>query len=176
MNFFWPSLAAWAYFSHKARQTRRTDDEIYERAIRDAEEEFSPEQEAYDKWVKGLPTIYGPSTFSLRVNSTSSDEGVVAIYAEYLERRFHLGQAFIAVLEYERGNPRHAFALKVEVSQAVFGYLHDASTQEICEELAHLGGQATCLARIRKDVRTGQYSVYLDLDLPLMLGNTGTGE
>ena len=172
MNLFWPSLAAWAYFSHKARQTRRTDDEIYERAIRDAEEEFSPEQEAYDKWVKGLPTIYGPSTFSLRVNSTSSDEGVVAIYAEYLERRFHLGQAFIAVLKYEPENLRHEFALRVEVSQALFGYLYDVSNQVICEELLSRGGQATCLARICKNVRTGQYSVYLDLDLPLIFDNT----
>ena len=39
MNLFWPSLGVWAYFSHKARQEKKKEDAIYDRAIRDAVEE-----------------------------------------------------------------------------------------------------------------------------------------
>ena len=100
MNLFWPSLGVWAYFSLKARQEKKKEDAIYDRAIRDAAEEHSSEQTEYNQWVKTLPTIYGPSTFDARVNTHFAEEGVVDLYAEYLERQFHLGQAFLAVLEF----------------------------------------------------------------------------
>ena len=69
MNLFWPSLGVWAYFSHKARKEKKKEDAIYDRAIRDAVEEHTSEQTEYDQWVKSLPTIYGPSTFDVRVNT-----------------------------------------------------------------------------------------------------------
>jgi hypothetical protein len=39
MNLFWPSLGAWAYFSHKTRKEEKKEDAIYGRAIRDAVKE-----------------------------------------------------------------------------------------------------------------------------------------
>jgi hypothetical protein len=104
MNPFWPSLGAWAYFAHKARKEKPKEDAIYDRAIRDAVEEHSSEQADYDKWVKSLPTIYGPSGFNLRANTHFADEGVIDMYAEYLERQFELDQAFVSVLELEKDN------------------------------------------------------------------------
>ena len=170
MNLFWPSLGVWAYFSHKARQEKKKENAIYDRAIRDAAEEHSSEQAEYNQWVKSLPTIYGPSTFDLRVNTHSAEEGVIDLYAEYLERQFDLGQAFVTVLEFEKDNAQHKWALRIEVSQATFGYLHHASGEEICDELEEFEGKATCLARIKQDVLTKQYEVFLDLDLPLIIG------
>ena len=170
MNLFWPSLGVWAYFSLKARQEKKKEDAIYDRAIRDATEEHSSEQAKYDQWVKSLPTIYGPSTFEVRVNTHFAEEGVVDLYAEYLERQFHLGQAFVAVLEFEKDNAQRKWSIRVAVSQATFGYLHHASNEEICGELEEFDGQATCLARIKQDDLTKQYEVFLDLDLPLIIG------
>ena len=170
MNPFWLSLGAWAFFSHKARKEKKKDDAIYDRAIRDAEEELAPQQAVYDNWVKSLPTIYGPATFNVRVNTHLAEEGVIDMYAEYLERQFHLGQEFVAVLEFEKDNPRHKWAISVEVSQATFGYLHDPSNEEICQELDEFGGKATCLARIIRDDFTRQYGVFLDIDLPVIIG------
>ena len=170
MNLFWPSLGVWAYFSHKARKEKKREDAIYDRAIRDAVEESSSEQTEYDQLVKSLPTIYGPSTFDLRVNTHFAEDGVINLYAEYLERQFHLGQAFVAVLEFEKDSSQRKWAIKVEVSQATFGYLHHPSNEEICEELEDIEGKATCLARIKQDELTKQYEVFLDLDLPLIIG------
>ena len=171
MNGFWASVAVWAFFSHKARQEKKRDDAIYDRAIRDAQQEHAPQQAVYDNWVKSLPTIYGPATFNVRVNTNLAEEGVIDLYAEYLERQFHLGQEFVAVLEFEKDNPRHEWAIRVEVSGATFGYLHDPSNEEICQELQEHGGKATCLARIKKDDLTKQYGVYLDIDLPVIIGH-----
>jgi hypothetical protein len=169
MNLFWPSLGVWAYFSHKARKEKKKEDAIYDRAIRDAAEEHSSQQAEYNQWVNSLPTIYGPSTFDMRVNTHLAEEGVIKLYAEYLERQFHLGQAFLAVLEIERDNAQRNWSIRVEVSQATFGYLHDSSNREICEEIDEFGAQVTCLARIRQDDLTKQYGVFLDLDQPLII-------
>ena len=124
----------------------------------------------YDHWVKSLPTIYGPSTFDVRVNTHFAEEGVIDLYAEYLERQFNLSQAFVAVLEFEKDNAQRKWSIRVEVSQATFGYLHHPSNEEICEELQEFSGSATCLARIKQDDLTKQYEVFLDLDLPLIIG------
>ena len=170
MNLFWPSLGVWAYFSHKARKEKKKEDAIYDRAIRDAAEEHSSEQTEYDQWVKTLPTIYGPSSFDVRVNTHFAEEGVIDLYAEYLERQFNLGQAFLTVLEFEKDSVKRKWSIRVEVSQATFGYLHHASNEEICEELEKFEGKATCLARIKQDDLSKQYEVFLDLDLPLIIG------
>jgi hypothetical protein len=170
MNLFWPSLGAWAYFSHKARKEKKKEDAIYDRAIRDAVEEHSSEQADYDRWVKSLPTIYGPSEFNVRVNTHFADEGVIDMYAEYLERLFDLDQTFVAVLEFEKDKAQRKWAIKVEVSQATFGYLHHPSNEEICQELEEFDGKATCLARIKQDGLTKQYEDFLDLDVHLIMG------
>jgi len=169
MNGFWASVAAWAFFSHKARQEKKRDDAIYDRAIRDAQQEHAPQQAEYEKWVTGLPTIQGASTFDVRINTFLAEEGVIDLYAEYLERQFHLGQEFVAVLIFEKDNPNHSWSIRVEVSQARFGYLHHPLNQQICQELEKNGGNATCSARIIKDKLTGQYGVYLDLDFPVTI-------
>jgi hypothetical protein len=170
MNLFCPSLGAWAYFSHKARKEKKKEDAIYDRAIRDAVEEHSSEQADYDQWVKSLPTLYGPSDFNVRVNTHFVDEGVIDMYAEYAERQFDMDQTFVAVLEFEKDKGQRKCAIRVEVSQATFGYLHHASNEEICEEMEEFEGKATCLARIKQDDLTKQYEVFLDLDLPLIIG------
>jgi hypothetical protein len=170
MNLFWPSLGAWAYFAHKARKEKPKEDAIYDRAIRDAVEEHSSEQDDYDKWVKSLPTIYGPSGFNLRANTHFADEGVIDMYAEYPERQFDMDQTFVAVLEFEKDKGQRKCAIKVEVSQATFGYLHHPSNEEICQELERFNGKATCLGRIKQDDLTKQNEVFLDLDLPLITG------
>ena len=41
----------------------------------------------------------------------------------------------MAVLEFEKDNAQRKWSIRVEVSQATFGYLHHASNEEICEEL-----------------------------------------
>ena len=76
----------------------------------------------------------------------------------------------MAVLEFEKDNAQRKWPIRVEVSQATFGYLHHASNEEICGELEEFDGQATCLARIKQDDLTKQYEVFLDLDLPLIIG------
>jgi|GEM_PF-684198 hypothetical protein len=43
MNPFWASLGAWIYFSHRARKEKKKDDAIYDRAIRDAQQELAPQ-------------------------------------------------------------------------------------------------------------------------------------
>ena len=169
MNGFWASVAAWAFFSHKARQEEKRDDAIYDRAIRDAQQEHAPQQAEYEQWVTGLPTIQGASTFDVRINTFLAEEGVIDLYAEYLERQFHLGQEFVAVLIFEKDNPNHSWSIRVEVSQARFGYLHHPLNQQICQELEKNGGNATCSARIKKEKLTGQYGVYLDLDFPVTI-------
>ena len=170
MNLFWLSLGAWAHFSHKARKDNKKDDAIYDHAIRDAVEEHSSDHAEYDQWVKSLPTIYGPSVFNVRVNTHFADDGVIDMYAEYLERQFDLDQTFVAVLEFEKDRPQRKWAIKVEVSQATFGYLYHPSNEEICQELEEFDGKATCLATIKQDDLTKQYEVFLDLDLPLIVG------
>jgi hypothetical protein len=170
MNLFYPSLGAWAYFSHKARKEKKKEDAIYDRAIRDAVEEHSSEQADYDQWVKSLPTLYGPSDFNVRVNTHFVDEGVIDMYAEYPERQFDMDQTFVAVLEFEKDKGQRKCAIKVEVSQATFGYLHHPSNEEICQELERFNGKATCLGRIKQDDLTKQNEVFLDLDLPLITG------
>ena len=162
-------LATAAYFAVRARQERRRDNLIYEQAILDAREEYAPNQDEYDKWVTSLPQVYGPGTFNVRINSMEAEPGVIEAYAEYLERLHTLKQEFFVVLERETNNPRHKHAIRVEVSQATCGYLHDAANEEICSELEQVGGQAACLARMKKNEFTGQYFVYLDLDLPLVI-------
>jgi len=106
----------------------------------------------------------------VRVNTHFAEEGVIDLYAEYLERQFNLGQAFLTVLEFERDSVKRKWSIRVEVSQATFGYLHHPSNEEICEELEEFEGKATCLARIKQDDLTKQYEVFLDLDLPLIIG------
>ena len=174
MNPFWASLGAWIYFSHRARKEKKKADAIYDRAIRDAQQELAPQQAEYEQWVKDLPTISGSATFEMRVNTHLADEGVIDLYAEYLERQLHLGQEFVAVLTFEKDNPNHEWSIRVEVSQATFGYLHHHSNQEICEQLAQHGGKATCLARIKQDKQTKQYGVYLDIALPVKIGHQKT--
>jgi hypothetical protein len=169
MNLFWPSLGAWAYFSLKASKEEKKKDAIYDRAIRDAAEEHALEQTEYDQWVKSLPTILGPSAFDVRVNTHFAEEGVIDLYAEHLERKFHLGREFVTVLQFDKDNPRRKWAIKVEVSEATFGYLHGPSNKEICQEIEEFGGKVTCLARIKQDVLTKQYEVFLDLDQPLII-------
>jgi hypothetical protein len=169
MNPFWASLGAWIYFSHRARKEKKKDDAIYDRAIRDAQQELAPQQAEYEQWVKGLPTLQGASTFDVRINTFLAEEGVIDLYAEYLERQFHLGQEFVAVLMYEKDNPNHTWSIRVEVSQARFGYVHHQLNQQICQELEKNGGSATCSARIKKEKLTGQYGVYLDLDFPITI-------
>jgi hypothetical protein len=92
------------------------------------------------------------------------------MYAEYLERQFDLDQTFVAVLEFEKDKAQSKWAIKVEVSQATFGYLHHPSNEEICQELEEFDGKATCLAMICQDDLTKQYEVFLDLDAPLIIG------
>jgi hypothetical protein len=111
--------------------------------------EGSPVQLRY-QWEKSLPTIYGPSDFNARVNTHFADEGVIDMYAEYLERRFDLDQTFVAVLEFEKDKAQRKWAIKIEVSQATFGYLHHPSNEEICQQLERFNGKATCLGRIRQ--------------------------
>jgi hypothetical protein len=170
MNPFWAFVAAWVFFSHKARQERKKDNAIYDRAIRDAAEEHSAEQQEYEQFVNGLPKIKGPETFNARVNTHFAEDGVIERYAEYLDRQFYLGHEFVAVLEFEKDNPRHEWAIRVEVSQATFGYLHHPYNQEICKALDKFGGEATCLARIARSNHTMQYEVFLDLDVSLIIG------
>lgn len=162
-------LATAAYFAIRARQERSRDNRIYEQAVLDASEEYAPNQNEYDEWVTSLPQIYGPGTFNVRVNSMMAEPGVIEAYAEYLERLYSLKQEFFVVLERETANSRHKFAIRVEVSQATCGYLHDPANEEIHSELEAVGGQAACLARMKKDELTGQYFVFLDLDLPLVI-------
>ena len=76
----------------------------------------------------------------------------------------------MTVLEFEKDNAQRKWSIRVEVSQATFGYLHHASNEEICEELEEFEGKATCLARIKQDDLSKQYEVFLDLDLPLIIG------
>ena len=64
MNPFWASLGAWIYFSHRARKEKKKDDAIYDRAIRDAQQELAPQQAEYEQWVKDLPTISGSAASS----------------------------------------------------------------------------------------------------------------
>jgi len=163
-------LATAAYFALRAKQERRRDDRIYEQAVLDAREEYAPNQQEYDEWVTSLPQIYGPNDFNVRVNSMMAEPNVIETYAEYLERLYTIKQAFFVVLERDEDNPRHKFAIRVELSQATCGYLHDPANEEISAELDAVGGRAACLARIKKDEQTRQYSVFLDLDLPLIVG------
>ena len=104
----------------------------------------------------------------MRVNTHFADEDVIDMYAEYLERQFDLDQTFVAVLEFEKDKAQRKWAIKVEVSQATFGYLHHPSNEEICQELERFNGKATCLGRIKQDDLTKQYEVFLDLDQPLI--------
>jgi hypothetical protein len=48
--------------------------------------------------------------------------------------------------------------------------LHHPSNEEICQELEEFDGKATCLARIKQDGLTKQYEVFLDLDVPVIIG------
>ena len=167
MNPFWTSVGVWAFFSYKARKEKKKNDAIYEQALRDAQEEFAPQQAEYEQWVQDLPALSGPRTFDIRINTHLAEEGVIDMYAEYLERQFDLNQDFVAVIHFDKDNPNHNWSIKVVVSQAIFGYLHHPFNQDICKELEKLGGTATCSAKMRKNDLTGQYSVYLDLDLPI---------
>ncbi|MCF8529204.1 MAG: hypothetical protein K9G13_03730 [Aquiluna sp.] len=169
MEIFLGLVAIWAIFSVKAKKQKHKEDEIYHRAITDAQQELAHEQAAYNQMTQSLPTIYGPGTFTIRVNTNSADPGVINNYTEYLEREFTKDTEFMAILEHQP-NRSNKHAIRVEVSTATMGYLYLENNQEICEELDKVGGRATCEAKLVKEKITGMYDLFIDLDFPLLIG------
>jgi hypothetical protein len=97
-------------------------------------------------------TNIGSSEFNVRVNTHFADEGVIDMYAEYLERQFDLDQTFVAVLELEKDKAQREWVIKVEVSQATFGYLHHPSNEEICRDWRDLMERPLALPQSSKTI------------------------
>ena len=173
MEIFLGLVGIWAYFSYRAKKERRKDDIIYNRLLEDALQEQESQQKEYDQLIESLPIIYGPSTYSVRVNTNSADKDVIPAYKEFLMRAHTLDTEFNSILEHQTNHPTQSHALRVEVGQATFGYLYLDNNKEICDELDLYGGRASCEGKLKVDQATGLTEVYLDIDFPLVLDPNG---
>ena len=171
MEIFLGLVAIWLIFSFKARKQKRKEDRIYHRVITDAQQEIAHLQKEYDAMFESLPVIYGPGTFSYRVNTTSAEPEVIANFAEYLRREHTIDTDFNMILEHQVDNSRSKFALRVEAATATMGYLYLDNNQEICEELDKFGGKAACEGKLTQDPVTDLIELYIDIDFPLLISN-----